>query len=300
MDRESRLMSLITIADLDNATIGELLDSADGYRAAADRQTFSARTVATMFFEASTRTRISFELAATRIGADVVSFDPDTSSAAKGESLKDTARTIAAMGVDVIVLRHSDVGAPEKVSSWIGLPVINGGDGRRGHPTQTLADLLTIRRRFGVISGLRVGIVGDISNSRVARGLIDVLLRMGADLTLIGPPPFVIGDSGLPVQHSLEEALPDLDVVYLLRVQKERGASRTYPSDSEYRRRFGLTAERMEMMNSDAVIMHPGPFNRGVEIDGEVADGGRSLILDQVANGILVRMAVLSWILEER
>jgi aspartate carbamoyltransferase catalytic subunit len=291
---------LITIGDLDAATINGLLDSADGYGTAIDRQIGSGRTVATLFFEASTRTRISFELAATRIGADVISFDPDTSSAAKGESLKDTAKTIAAMGVDVLVLRHSDVGAPEKVASWTGRPVINGGDGRRGHPTQTLADLLTIRRSFGRVSGLKVGIVGDVSNSRVARGLIDVLPRLDADLTLIGPPPFVDDNRYLPVRRSLDDAIAELDIVYLLRVQKERGASQSYPSDTEYRRRFGLTTGRTEMMKPDAVVMHPGPFNRGVEIDGAVADGPRSLILDQVANGVLVRMAALSWVLGEK
>lgn len=299
MDREGRIVSFFTIGDLDSEAITRILDSATAYRKATARGLRKGKTVATLFFEASTRTRLSFELAAARIGADVVSFDPDTSSTSKGESLKDTARTICAMGVDALVLRHSDVGAPEMVAGWTGCPVVNGGDGRRGHPTQTLADLLTIRSHFGTVSDIKVGLVGDIANSRVARGLIDVLPRLGAKLQLIGPPPFLPGKSRIPFIHSLDDVLPDLDVVYLLRVQKERGATASYPSDREYRRRFGLTAPRMAEMKSDAVVMHPGPFNRGVEIDGSVADGDRSVILNQVANGVLVRMAVLASILEE-
>ncbi|HEY5889216.1 MAG TPA: aspartate carbamoyltransferase catalytic subunit [Acidimicrobiia bacterium] len=293
-------MSLFTIGDVDPEAIMGILDSATGYGRATDRRHFEGTIVATMFFEASTRTRLSFELAAARIGADVVSFDPETSSSTKGETLKDTARTICAMGVDVLVIRHSDVGAPEMVAEWTGCPVINGGDGRRGHPTQTLADLLTIRNHFGAFADIKIGLVGDIANSRVARGLIDVLPRLGVSLQLIGPPPFLTGQPGIPFSHTLDDVLPDLDVVYLLRVQKERGATRSYPSDREYRHRFGLTARRAELLKDDAVVMHPGPFNRGVEIDGPVADGDRSLILDQVANGVLVRMAVLASALEKK
>ena len=292
-------MSLFTIGDLGTEAITGLLDSANGYRTATDRRLFGGATVATMFFEASTRTRLSFELAAARLGADVVSFDPETSSSAKGETLKDTARTIGAMGVDALVVRHSDAGAPEMIARWTGCPVINGGDGRRAHPTQTLADLLTIRNHFGTFSGLEVGLVGDIANSRVARGLIDVLPGLGVELQLIGPPPFLPDRPGIPFSHTLDAVLADLDVVYLLRVQKERGATRSYPSDREYRRRFGLTAQRISQMKDGAVVMHPGPFNRGVEIDGSVADGDRSRILDQVANGVLVRMAVLASTLEK-
>lgn len=288
-------MSLFTIGDLDTRRIDAILDTADRFRNADIEPPTKRSTVATMFFEPSTRTRVSFELAATRIGADVVSFDPGTSSASKGESLKDTAQTVVAIGVDVIVIRHERVGAPEAVARWTGSTVVNGGDGRRAHPTQTLADLLTIRGHFGSVSGLRIGLVGDIANSRVARGLIDALPRMGADLTLVGPPTFLPLQDEVATSHSLDKIIPDLDILYLLRVQKERGGASGYPSDHEYRTRFGLTSERLE--RTSAMVMHPGPFNRGVELDGAVADGDRSLILTQVSNGLLVRMAVLEWLL---
>lgn len=288
-------MSLFTTSDLDTQRIDAILDEADRFRAGTIEPSKSGRTVATMFFEPSTRTRVSFELAATRIGADVVSFDPGTSSTSKGEGLKDTAQTIAAMGIDVIVIRHQRVGAPEAVARWTGTTVVNGGDGRRAHPTQTLADLLTIRNQFGSVSGLRIGLVGDIVNSRVARGLIDVLPRLGANLTLVGPPTFLPIQDDIATSQSLDKVIPDLDIVYLLRVQKERGGASGYPSDREYQARFGLTTARLERTN--AMVMHPGPFNRGVELDGVVADGDRTLIKAQVSNGVLVRMAVLDWLL---
>jgi aspartate carbamoyltransferase catalytic subunit len=285
------MKSLFTISDLSVEQIESTLDAADGFRTKEIDPSEAKSTVATMFFEPSTRTRVSFEIAAARLGAHVVSFDPATSSKSKGESLRDTAQTIAAIGVDVIVIRHQKVGAPEAIAKWTGMSVVNGGDGRRAHPTQTLADLLTIRDQFGSISGLKVGLVGDIENSRVARGLIDVLPRMQAHLCLIGPPTFLPFQDQISTSNSLDKVLPELDVVYLLRVQKERGGASGYPSDREYRDRFGLTSARLDRTN--AIVMHPGPLNRGVEIDGDVADGERSRILTQVSNGVLVRMAVL-------
>lgn len=287
------MTSLFTTADLAAGEIDQIIESSRSFRNNSSGSPSLNATVATVFFEPSTRTRLSFELAAARLGCSVVSFDPTSSSLAKGESLKDTVQTVAALGADVLIIRHSEVGTPETVERWTGCPVINAGDGRRAHPTQTLADLLTILDRFGAIDGVRVGLIGDIVNSRVARGLLDVFPRMGADVTMIGPPTFLPEWPGVKSSTSLDDVLPSLDVVYLLRVQKERGGKDGYPSDGEYRQRFGLTEARAASLNPDAVILHPGPLNRGVEIDASVADGKRSLILSQVANGVPVRMAVI-------
>lgn len=253
-----------------------------------------------MFFEPSTRTRMSFELAAARLGALVLTFDPETSSAVKGETLRDTARTVGAMGPDLLVVRHSSAGAPEAVERWSGKPVVNAGDGRRAHPTQTLADLHTIRHHFGGFEGLHLGMVGDIVNSRVARGLLDIFPRLGGRVTMIGPTTFLPDHDIWDVDRAadLDQSLGELDIVYLLRVQKERGGGLGYPSDGEYHRRFGLDANRASLLKPDAVVMHPGPINRGVEVAGEVADSSRSLILDQVASGVPVRMAVMAMIME--
>lgn len=290
------MTSLLDIGRLAKSQIVELLDSAASLRDVhPNRDQLTGSSIALLFFEPSTRTRISFELAGRSLGADVVSYSPETSSAKKGESDRDTVLTLAAMGVDMMVVRHPSVGFGNKVAEWTGLPVINGGDGRGSHPTQTLADLLTLRDRFGRIDGLSVGLVGDIVNSRVARGSISALPLLGADLTLIGPQGLLPRNPipGVRTSTDLDSKLGELDVVYLLRVQKERGGGSYYPSDAEYHHRFGLTAERALNMKPDAVVMHPGPINRGVELEGGVADGPSSLILDQVANGIPVRMAAI-------
>jgi aspartate carbamoyltransferase catalytic subunit len=291
-------MSLFDIASLSPDEITEILDAAEdmGHRAP---EGFAGRTVVPMFFEPSTRTRLSFDLAASRLGATLVVFDHGNSSATKGEPLRDTARTVGAMGPDLLIVRHENAGAPEAVARWSGVPVINAGDGRRAHPTQTLADLFTMRGRFGGIAGLRVGMVGDIVNSRVARGLLSALPAMGARVVAVGPATFLPRHGEWDIEHSgdLESVLGELDVVYLLRVQKERGGGLGYPSDSEYHTRFGLTERRAQLMKPEAVVMHPGPMNRGVEISGAVADSERSLILEQVSSGVPVRMAVMAKIL---
>jgi aspartate carbamoyltransferase catalytic subunit len=288
-------MSLFDVSSLSIDQIIGYLDRAEAYRGKRTGDLLNL-TVATIFFEASTRTRLSFELAATRLGAEVISFSPEQSSTSKGESLKDTAMTIASMGAQILVVRHSLVGSAQLVAKWTGLPVVNGGDGRGAHPTQTLLDLLTIRRHFGRLQDLEVAVVGDIRNSRVARGLLSALPRFGAQVTLVGPSSFVDGANpwSAIVSRDLDSVLAGVDVVYLLRVQKERGAGEGYPGDAGYHRRFGLTPERAELMRPGSVVMHPGPINRGVEVSSEVADGDRSLILEQVANGVPVRMAALA------
>lgn len=251
----------------------------------------SGTAVGLMFFENSTRTRVSFELAALRLGADVLSFDPETSSTAKGETLRDTVATVSAIGCDILVVRHADEGVPDQVHEWTGKPVVNAGDGTREHPTQALVDAATLISHFGGVDGLRVGIVGDVAHSRVAGSLVHALPTLGASLDLIGPEELLPEWSppGVSVSSDLDAALPDLDVVYLLRVQRERGAS----TGSGYQSRFQMTMARTASMKDGAVVMHPGPMNRGVELEDEVADGSRSLVLHQVAWGVPVRMAVL-------
>jgi aspartate carbamoyltransferase catalytic subunit len=254
------------------------------------------KTVATMFFEASTRTRLSFEKAAKALSADTMSFSPGTSSLAKGESLKDTVLTVRAMGVDLMVVRHSATGAPWRIAEWLDIPIVNGGDGAHQHPTQALLDCLTLRRRFGTLDGLRVGIVGDVRHSRVARSDLFAFAVLGAEVTLVAPRTLLpVAHAGWPVTvtESLDDVLQELDAVYLLRVQAERGGSTVFPSLPEYVARYGMTRERFARLKPDAVVLHPGPMNRGVEIAAEVADSDRSLVLDQVANGVAVRMAVL-------
>ncbi|MFZ0626598.1 MAG: aspartate carbamoyltransferase catalytic subunit [Acidimicrobiia bacterium] len=300
------LSGLLSLSGLSGGQITAILDEAQHHIDRRESQNDvsgpgrempgSGMTVATLFFEPSTRTRLSFELAARRLGADVVTFLPEGSSTEKGETLRDTVRTIAAMGADVLVVRHELADAPDWVSRWTGRPVVNAGAGRREHPTQTLADALTLRQHFGDLAGLKMGIVGDVGNSRVARGHMLALPKLGMDLTLIGPtsllPPANPWD--LRLSNSLDDELGELDVVYLLRVQRERGALGSFPSENEYARRFGLGRERLSMLKPTTMIMHPGPLNRGVEIDDETADGERSLVLAQVANGVPVRMAVLA------
>lgn len=248
--------------------------------------------VANLFFEPSTRTRLSFELAAHRLGGHVLSFHPSTSSLAKGESVRDTVQTVAAIGADILVVRHTEEGMADRVHEWTGLPVVNAGDGCNEHPTQALLDAVTLVRHFGDTAGLRMGVVGDVRHSRVAGSLLQVMPVLGVDLTLVGPGSFLPDDKppDVRVAESVDQVIEGLDVVYLLRVQTERGAE--VPGD--YAVRYGITAERAAVMKPGAVVMHPGPINRGMEISDEVADGPRSLILAQVASGVPTRMAVLA------
>lgn len=292
---------LLTTENLDRATLTELLDEADGFAEVLDRPipkvpALRGKTVATMFFEPSTRTRMSFEKAAKALSADTVTFSPGTSALSKGESLKDTALTVRAMGVDLMVVRHKATGAPWRLAEWLDIPIVNGGDGAHQHPTQALLDCLTIRQRFGSLDGLRIAIVGDIKHSRVARSNVFAMTALGADVTLVGPPtllPVDVENWPVKVSYDLDAVVPTCDVVYLLRVQTERGGASVFPSLSEYARRFGMNNTRFEALPEQAVVLHPGPINRGVEIGHDVADDERSLILAQVSNGVAARMAVL-------
>jgi aspartate carbamoyltransferase catalytic subunit len=255
------------------------------------------KTVASLFYEDSTRTRLSFETAAKSLGADTMTFSVSTSSVKKGESLLDTVQTIEAMGVDAVVVRHAAAGAAHRVASWTDASVVNAGDGRHEHPTQALLDAFTLRRHRGPsLDGCRVAIVGDITNSRVARSNVTALRALGCDVTLVGPPTLIpprLDGWPVSVSYDLDDVLPDVDVVYLLRIQRERIGDAAFPSLREYSARWGLTAERAARLKPDTLVMHPGPMNRGVEIAAEVADSARSLVTEQVANGVAVRMAVL-------
>ena len=292
---------LLSTRDLDRAEITALLDSADAMvgllaRDIAKAPALRGKTVATLFFEPSTRTRLSFEKAAKSLSADTVSFAAASSSLSKGESLKDTVLTVQALGVDLMVVRHRAIGAPWRVAEWVDVPVVNGGDGAHQHPTQALLDALTLRQRFGTLDGVKVGIVGDIRHSRVARSGVHAFATLGADVTLIAPPTLLpVAGDGWPARMTsdFDDVLTDLDAVYLLRVQTERGGASVFPSLGEYTSRFGLTAGRFTRLKPDAVVLHPGPMIRGVEIDAAVADDPRALVLDQVRNGVAVRMAVL-------
>ncbi|MEA2565312.1 MAG: aspartate carbamoyltransferase catalytic subunit, partial [Actinomycetota bacterium] len=284
---------LLSIDQLSPSQIELVLKTADSFREVGTRTIkkvpiLRGRTVCNLFFESSTRTRISFELAAKRLSADVINFTGDArSSLAKGESFKDTAQTLQAMGVDAIVVRHSSAGAPLRLSRWVEASVINAGDGAHEHPTQALLDLYSIREHFPSFDGLRVGIVGDILHSRVARSDVAALTKMGSQVTLVAPPtliPPAIDSWGAEISYDLEEVLPKLDVVYLLRVQKERQNEQLVPSLREYATFWGLDRRRVDLMKPEAIIMHPGPMNRGVEIAADVADLERSIIIDQVTN----------------
>ncbi len=277
-----------------------LLDSADSFREIAEREikkvpTLRGKTVVSLFFESSTRTRTSFEIAAKRLSADFVSVNASASSVSKGESLLDTARNIAAMSPDALVVRHSRAGAPHFLARHVGCPVINAGDGAHEHPTQALLDLLTIRKEKGRIAGLKVAIVGDILHSRVTRSNLYALRTLGAEVRLVGPPTLVPRQlaSWGDLHHNLEEGIRDADVVMMLRLQRERQGANFLPSLDEYSRYFCLTSAALDAAKPDAVVLHPGPINRGVEISSDVADSNRSAILDQVANGVAVRMATL-------
>ena len=292
---------LQSITQLTPDDITRILDTADSFREVGTRvikkvPALRGRTVVNLFYEASTRTRISFEIAAKRLSADVINFTTSGSSVSKGESLKDTALTLEAMGADAIVIRHSSSGSPYTLSRWVEASVVNAGDGTHEHPTQALLDLYTIREHFPSFDGLRVAIVGDVRHSRVARSGTHALARMGAQVTLVGPPTLIPPEApawGAEVSHELDPVLPKLDVCYMLRVQRERQRQQYFPSIREYSRLYGLDRRRVAALPEGALIMHPGPMNRGVEIASEVADLPRSLITDQVTNGIAVRMALL-------
>ncbi|HKS99932.1 MAG TPA: aspartate carbamoyltransferase catalytic subunit [Rugosimonospora sp.] len=293
---------LLSAADLDADAATLVLDTAYQMDAAmADREvkklpTLRGRTVVNLFYEDSTRTRISFEAAAKRLSADVINFAAKGSSVSKGESLKDTALTLQAMGADAVVIRHPASGAPHRLATWIDGIVINAGDGTHEHPTQALLDAYTMRSRLGRLAGLTVAIVGDVLHSRVARSNVLLLSRLGAKVVLVGPPTLLpVGVDSWPARTSydLDAVLPGADVVMMLRVQRERMEDAFFPSAREYSRRYGLDAARMRRLPEHAIVMHPGPMNRGMEITPDVADSARSTIVEQVANGVSVRMAVL-------
>jgi aspartate carbamoyltransferase catalytic subunit len=292
---------LLSVTQLGPEDITRILDTADSFREVGTRvikkvPALRGRTVVNLFYENSTRTRISFEIAAKRLSADVINFSTGGSSVAKGESLKDTALTLQAMGADAIVIRHASSGSPYTLSRWVEASVINAGDGTHEHPTQALLDLYTIREHFPSFEGLRVAIVGDVLHSRVARSNCHAMARMGMEVTVVGPPTLIPPETagwGVQVSHDLDEVLPKLDVCYMLRVQRERQRQQYFPTVREYSRLFGLNRQRVEALPDRALIMHPGPMNRGVEIASDVADLPRSLITDQVTNGIAVRMALL-------
>src|SRR5437773_5085134 len=292
---------LLSIDQLEQEDIVKILDTAASFREVGTRvikkvPALRGRTVVNLFYENSTRTRISFELAAKRLSADVINFSTSGSSVAKGESLKDTALTLQAMGADAIVIRHSSSGSPYQLTKWVKGSVLNAGDGTHEHPTQALLDLYTIRERLGRLEGVRAAIIGDVMHSRVARSLSFALVKMGAEVTLVGPPTLIPPDApkwGVDVSYDIDAVLPTLDVCYMLRVQRERQRQQYFPSVREYARLFGLSRLRVETLPDNALVMHPGPMNRGVEIASDVADLPRAVITDQVTNGIAVRMSLL-------
>jgi aspartate carbamoyltransferase catalytic subunit len=295
---------LRSAGDLDAATATLILDTAAEMAALSGREVkklpaLRGRTVVNLFYEDSTRTRISFEAAAKRLSADVINFSAKGSSVSKGESLKDTALTLQAMGADAVVIRHPASGAPHRLANWVDGSVVNAGDGTHEHPTQALLDAYTMRSRLGRLDGLRVAIVGDVLHSRVARSNVLLLTTLGAQVTVVGPPTLIPLDVAAAlsektqVSFDLDAVLPDSDVVMMLRVQTERMQDSYFPSAREYSRRYGLDVPRLHKMPEHAIVMHPGPMNRGMEIAPEVADSPRSTIVEQVANGVSVRMAVL-------
>ncbi|MDP9444382.1 MAG: aspartate carbamoyltransferase catalytic subunit [Actinomycetota bacterium] len=294
---------LLSTADLTRADALLILDTAAEMRAIAERPikkspALRGRTVVNLFFEDSTRTRISFEAAGKRLSADVINFAAKGSSLSKGESLKDTALTLEAMGADAVVVRHQASGAPHRLatSGWIDSSVVNAGDGTHEHPTQALLDAFTMRRHLGDLAGRRVAIVGDVLHSRVARSNALLLATLGAEVTLVAPPTLLpVGVESWPVatSYDLDAILPKSDVAMMLRVQRERMNAAFFPTEREYSRRYGLDARRMATMPAHALVMHPGPMLRGMEISADVADSERSVIVEQVRNGVAVRMAVL-------
>ncbi|HEX7998449.1 MAG TPA: aspartate carbamoyltransferase catalytic subunit [Pyrinomonadaceae bacterium] len=295
---------LLGIRELSAAEITHILDTAENFREISRREikkvpTLRGRTVINLFFEPSTRTRTSFEIAAKRLSADAINISASTSSVTKGETLLDTARNLEAMSPDCIVVRHSCAGAPHQLARICRAAIINAGDGSHEHPTQALLDALTIRERKGRISGLQIAIIGDILHSRVARSNIHLLTKLGATVRVAGPGTLVPRDfaelveEGVVVEPRIEDALEGADVVMILRIQRERQGTAFFPSMREYAVHYGLSLRNLERAHEEAIVMHPGPMNRGIEIASDVADGSRSLILDQVSNGLAVRMAIL-------
>lgn len=301
---------LLSTGDLSREDALRILDTTEELAGIADRPikklpTLRGRTVVNLFFEDSTRTRISFEAAAKRLSADVINFSAKGSSVAKGESLKDTALTLEAMGADAVVVRHPASGAPHRLatSGWIKGSVVNAGDGAHEHPTQALLDAFTMRRHLGALEGRRVAIVGDVLHSRVARSNVLLLATLGAEVTLVGPPtllPVGVGSWPCATSYDLDAVLPKSDAVMMLRVQQERMSAAYFPSAREYSRRYGLDTPRLHTLPEHAIVMHPGPMNRGMEIAADVADSDRAVIVEQVANGVSVRMAVLYLLLGGR
>lgn len=292
---------LLGLEELSRDEILGVLDIAehftrDSQQPRRKRTNLAGKVVVNLFFEASTRTRMSFGLAARRLGADVMDFSPSGSSTSKGETFIDTAKNIEAMGIDLVVVRHSSTGAPHLLSENLRVGVVNAGDGAHEHPTQGLLDIFTIRQTRGRVEGLTVGLVGDITHSRVARSNIHGLIKLGAKIIVCGPPTLIprgIESLGVEVSHNLDEILPRCDVINMLRIQFERQRSGLFPSIAEYARLFGLNNSRLRKAKPDLLLLAPGPINRGVEITPEVADGTHSAILRQVTNGLAVRMAVL-------
>jgi aspartate carbamoyltransferase catalytic subunit len=292
---------LLSVADLGTDGIEDLMRLTDTFVEVSERQiprvpALRGKTVAWLFFEDSTRTRLSFEAAARRLSADTMNFSVSSSSLSKGESVRDTVQTIEAMGVDCIVVRHRSAGVPWQIARWAGAHVVNAGDGWHEHPTQALLDCYTLRESLGSVEGRRIAIVGDVKHSRVARSDVLAFALLGAEVTLVAPPTLLPPSlEGWPVSvsHDLDAVLPKVDVVYLLRMQRERMQEALVPSLREYTTRFGLTRRRVGLLGDETIVMHPGPMNRGVEIDADVADLPRSVVVDQVRNGVAVRMAVL-------
>jgi aspartate carbamoyltransferase catalytic subunit len=292
---------LLGIKELSAEEINLILDTAGGFKDVIGRDikkvpALRGKTAVNLFFEPSTRTRTSFELAAKRLSMDVINFAIPMSSVVKGESLIDTALTVQALGADFIIIRHSSSGVPHLLSTKVKASIINAGDGTDEHPTQALLDAFTIKEKKEKIDGLEIAIVGDIAHSRVAKSNIYCLKKLGAKVRLIGPPTLIpekIQELGVTVFHSMEEGLKDLDVLMMLRIQMERQGKGFFPSTDEYAKNWCLTTERLSLAKDDAIVMHPGPMNRGIEIVSEIADGPRSVILEQVTNGIAVRMAVM-------
>ena len=292
---------LLGTRELTREEILLILDTAESFKEISRRDikkvpTLRGKTIITAFYEASTRTRVSFELAAKRLSADTVSISQSTSSATKGETLRDTGKNLEAMQPDVVVIRHSMPGSPHILAKALASCIINGGDGAHEHPTQALLDLFTIRQKKEALDGLKVAIVGDIAHSRVARSNIFAMKKFDIDVTVCGPPTMIppyLEDLGVNVEYRLDKAVADKDVIMLLRIQKERGGVMYIPSLKEYARLYSLKEEHVQMAKKDVIIMHPGPMNRGIEISDAVADGPYSVILDQVENGVAVRMAIL-------
>jgi aspartate carbamoyltransferase catalytic subunit len=292
---------IIDMTDLSSDDIMLILDTAESFKEVNERRikklpTLRGRTVVNLFLEPSTRTRTSFELAAKRLSADGINFSASTSATVKGESLADTAETLSAMACDMVIIRHKYAGSPRMLARHMDAHIINGGDGMHQHPTQALLDLFTMREKLGRLEGLTVGIVGDICHSRVAGSLIPALKMVGAKPVVIAPPTLLPARPdvlGAEVATSLDEVLPELDVAYMLRIQMERAEGMGFPSVREYATLFGMNEARLSAMKPDALVMHPGPMNRGVEISSAVADSPRSVVLDQVNAGVAVRMAAM-------